>query len=211
MFLNLVLPCKAFTGRFGGLEISLVINGTDKTHGVENVGTQPATLTAYEAIRIFAPDLLINAGTCGAFSEKGSKIGDIYIGKRIRFFDRRIPLGPYEDYGHGNYTCERAMEIACKLDMPTSVVCTGNFLDMSPTDEAILREETVVNKEMEAAAIAWVAGLYGIPVVAIKSVTDLMDGGQVTADEFSANLELASANLRVDVMKLLDFLSSSSE
>lgn len=203
------LPCKAYTGEHNGLEVSLLINGTDPEFNVESVGTQPATLTTMEAIRHFNPDLLINAGTCGAFSDKDSRIGDVYIGERIRFFDRRIPMGPsYEAYGNGNYTCDQAVTLANTLGLPTAVVCTGNSLDMSPTDESIIREEPVVAKEMEAAAIAWVASLYSKPLVAVKSVTDLMDSAHSTADEFEANLALASQNLRTEVLKLLDLLSA---
>ncbi|WP_079253725.1 hypothetical protein [Endozoicomonas arenosclerae] len=207
-----ILPCKTFAGQYKNLSINLVINGSDPLLGVENVGTQPATLAAHEALRNFAPDLVINAGTCGAFAEKGSKIGDVYIGERIRFFDRRIPLGGnYEAYGHGNYRCESAIELAEQLGLPTSTVCTGNSLDMSPTDEAILREEEIVNKEMEAAAIAWIASHYKTPLVAIKSVTDLMDSEHSTADEFAANLALASKNLQEEVLRLLDLLALQSD
>lgn len=200
-------PARAFSGQYKGLEISLVINGTDLTHNVECVGTQPATLAAYEALNHFQPDLLINAGTCGAFAEKGSKIGDVYIGERIRFFDRRIPMEAYEAYGHGNYPCSLAVDLARQLDIPTAVVCTGNALDMSPTDEAILKQEPVVNKEMEAAAIAWVASLWNVPLIAIKSVTDLMDGGQTTSEEFLQNLCFASQNLNEAVVQVMDCLA----
>ncbi|KEQ18147.1 phosphorylase family protein [Endozoicomonas numazuensis] len=208
---NPLLPCKAFSGEYKNLSINLVTNGSDSVHGVENVGTQPATLATYEALRLFSPDLIINAGTCGGFSDHGCKIGDVYMGERIRFFDRRIPMGDhYEAYGDSNYPCELAVELAQKLDLPTSIVCTGNSLDMSPTDEAILRQEPLVNKEMEAAAIAWVASHYQMPLVAVKSVTDLMDSEHGTADEFSSNLALASKNLQVEVLRLLDLLAQQS-
>jgi len=199
-------PSRAFTGQYQGLDISLVVNGTDIIHNVECVGTQPATLAAYEALSHFQPGLLINAGTCGAFADKGSTIGAVYLGERIRFFDRRIPMGDYEAYGHGNYLCPEAVQLAGQLNIPTAIVCTGNALDMSPTDEAILRREPVVNKEMEAAAIAWVASLWQVPFIAIKSVTDLLDGGQTTADEFMQNLDLAAANLNKTVVRVLDHL-----
>ncbi len=201
-------PCRAFTGEYRGLDLSLVVNGTDVDHNVECVGTQPATLAAYQALAYFQPDMLINAGTCGAFAEKESSIGKVYIGERIRFFDRRIPMGDYEAYGNGNYLCPEAVELADKLDLPMSVVCTGNSLDMTPVDEAIMRQEPVVNKEMEAAAIAWVASLWNTPFVAVKSVTDLMDGGQTTADEFLENLTLASNSLKATVVRVLDSLAA---
>lgn len=199
-------PTRAYVGQFQGLNISLVVNGTDATHNVECVGTQPATLAAYQAVNHFQPNLLINAGTCGAFASKGSEIGTVYLGERVRFFDRRIPMGNYEAYGHGNYLCPEAVRLADQLNMPTAVVCTGNALDMSPTDEAILQQEPVVNKEMEAAAIAWIASLWQVPFIAVKSVTDLLDGNQTTENEFMQNLDLAASNLNKAVVLILNHL-----
>ena len=202
-----VLTCQAYQGHYNNLEISLVVNGTDREYNVECVGTQPATITTLEAIRQFKPDLLINAGTCGAFKDKGSAIGDVYIGEKIRYFDRRIPMGPdYSAYGDGSYLSDQAHTIADQLGLKTAVVCTGNSLDMSPTDEAILREEPLVAKEMEAAAIASVANMYKTPLIAVKSVTDLVDEECATAEQFMANLTKASELLQKNVFKLLDVL-----
>jgi 5'-methylthioadenosine nucleosidase len=33
-------------------------------------------------------------------------------------------------------------------------------------------------KEMEAAAVAWSASLFGTPALCIKSITDIVDGGK---------------------------------
>ena len=206
------LPCRAFQGQYKGLDISLVINGTDPDYTIESVGTQPATIATLEAIRQFKPDLLINAGTCGAFKDKGSTIGDVYIAEKIRYFDRRIPMGQdYEAFGKAEYHPEMAHAVAKALGLKTAVVCTGNSLDMSPTDEAILREEPLVAKEMEAAAIASVARLYKTPLIAVKSVTDLVDTETETAEEFLKNLATASEVLQQAVFKLLDFLSKEAE
>ncbi|MET4694167.1 hypothetical protein [Endozoicomonas lisbonensis] len=163
-------------------------------------------------LRQFKPDLLINAGICGAFQDKGSAIGEVYMGEKIRYFDRRIPLGEdYFAYGDGSYVSERASEYAQQLGLKTAVVCTGNSLDMSPTDEAILRGEPVVAKEMEAAAIAAIARLYKTPLLAMKSVTDLMDEKDTTAEQFLANLTRASDLLQQNVFRLLDLLSNEAQ
>ena len=202
------LTCQAYQGYYKNLDISLVINGTDREYNVECVGTQPATITTLEAIRQFKPELLINAGTCGAFKDKGSDIGDVYLGERIRYFDRRIPMGDdYAAYGDGSYESELSRVLAVSLGLKTAVVCTGNSLDMSPIDEAILRTEPLVAKEMEAAAIAAVAKMYNTPLVAMKSVTDLVDAECATAGQFLANLTKASQLLQENVFKLLEMLS----
>ncbi|WP_330926070.1 hypothetical protein [Candidatus Sororendozoicomonas aggregata] len=201
------LPCRAYRGLYENLELTLVINGKDPIHDVQNIGTQPATLTALEAIRFSKPDLIINAGTCGAFASKGSDIGTVYIGERIRFFDRRVFMKNYTAYGEGHYGAPEAIALARALNLPTAVVCTGSSMDMTATDEAILQKEPVVTKEMEAASIAWVASFYKIPVVAMKSVTNLVDTPSDTVEAFHANLNFASQQLKAKMLDLLVLLN----
>ena len=57
---------------------------------------------------------------------------------------------------------------------------TGNSLDCSPTDEPILKANEAAVKDMEGAAIAYTAQLLGAPLIAIKSVTDIVDGEHPT-------------------------------
>ena len=49
---------------------------------------------------------------------------------------------------------------------------------------------------MEGAAVAFVASLLHVPVLFVKSVTDLCDSGAETFEEFSRNLAAASESLR---------------
>lgn len=43
-------------------------------------------------------------------------------------------------------------------------------------------------KEMEAAGIAHVAAMFGVPFIAVKAITDIVDGDKPTQDEFMENL-----------------------
>ena len=63
-----------------------------------------------------------------------------------------------------------------------------------------------VCKDMEAASLAHAAELTGTPLVAIKVVTDIVDGEHPTQDEFLANLKSASAALQGVLPKVLDFV-----
>lgn len=60
-------PCVTFSGEHGGLQVHVVWNGRDKNHGVDNVGTVPASLSTYLALLAFKPDVVISAGTAGGF------------------------------------------------------------------------------------------------------------------------------------------------
>eukprot|EP00975_Prorocentrum_lima_P042556 8940245-Prorocentrum_lima.AAC.1 len=49
---------------------------------------------------------------------------------------------------------------------------------------------------MEGAAIAMVAKMLGVPMIALKVVTDIVDTPHPTEDEFLANLASAAASLQ---------------
>lgn len=62
-------------------------------------------------------------------------------------------------------------------------------------------------KEMEAASIAWVCQQYGTPFFSVKSITDIVDGGRATQDEFLENLNAAAAALQRVLPQVLDFVA----
>ena len=61
-------------------------------------------------------------------------------------------------------------------------------------------------KEMEAAAVAWTCQQLGVPFVALKSITDLVDGGHATRGEFESNLATAAASLQAKLAAVLGLL-----
>ena len=61
-------------------------------------------------------------------------------------------------------------------------------------------------KDMEAAAIAWTTELTGTPFIALKVVTDIVDGGRPTHEEFMENLATAATSLQNTIFRLLDFI-----
>lgn len=54
--------------------------------------------------------------------------------------------------------------------------------------EPYLEANNASVKEMEAAGIAHVATMFGVPLIAIKAITDIVDGDKPTQDEFMENL-----------------------
>ena len=187
--------------------VTLVTNGRDAVTGVDNIGTQPATLAAWLAIERCKPDLLLNAGTAGGFAERGAVIGDVFLSAdAIRFHDRRIPLPGFREYGIGNYPVVDVASLAARLGLKTGVVSTGNSLDCPPVDLEAMQANDADVKEMEAAAIAWVASITATPMVAVKAVTDLVDLPHPAEEQFVANLALASARLADAVVELLPLL-----
>src|SRR5262249_62172166 len=159
----------------------------------------------------FRPGPLRKAGTAGGSASRGAEIGTVYLSTGCKYHDRRIPLpGGYENYGIGNYPALEAPALARELSLPTGIVSTGNSLELIERDYEMVERNGAVAKEMEAAAIAWVAGLHGVPFLALKSVTNLLDQARPSEAQFLQNLGLAVANLTGKVLEALRFLDGKS-
>ncbi|GJM61966.1 hypothetical protein [Persicobacter diffluens] len=201
------LPMDSYKGKIGQTELLLLVNGVDPRFQVDSIGTQPATLATFAAIQAWQPDLILNAGTCGAFKSKGAEIAKVYWGNKVIHHDRRISIPGFKEYGVGDYPVFTDQALAQKLEMEFTTISSGNSLDMCDTDYQILDQEERVVKEMEAAGIAYVAELMQVPYLGIKSVTDLVDGGMLAQDEFLLHLKNSSLALQQKVLALLQEIS----
>lgn len=204
------LPCELYQKQLNDdTLLSIVING--KQHGSSLVGCEAAAVATLKALETLKPDLVINSGTCGGFKSKGADIANVYIGNGVMFHDRRVPGD--DEWGTqalGNYPLyERSAEIAEALGMKMGKVTTGSSLDMQPCDLEIIQENGGELKDMEAAAVAFVCSLMNMPCMLVKSVTDLVDGGEKTYDEFIKNLGKASEALREANIKIIDYLTKN--
>ncbi len=205
------LPMRVFEGA-AGLDVTVVTNGRDERFGVDLIATQPAALAAHAAIERLGPDLLISAGTAGGFAARGASIGDVYLSRdRVCYHDRRIPIPGFDAYGVGSYPSADTDEMARELGLKQGVVTTGNSLDLPDQDLAAMRTYGADVKDMEAASAAWVASLHEVPFIAVKSITDLVDGAHPTEDEFLANLSLASDRLTDAMTTLLEWIASQQD
>lgn len=61
-------------------------------------------------------------------------------------------------------------------------------------------------KDMEAASIAWVCQVTNTPLIVLKVITDIVDGGRPTHDEFMENLSAASKALQQQLPLVIDFV-----
>ncbi|KAK9797080.1 hypothetical protein WJX73_005059 [Symbiochloris irregularis] len=201
-------PCISYTGTYSGLEVTVVCNGRCSVHSVDNVGTVPAAVAAYLAVQAVQPDLLINAGTAGGFKARGAGIGDIYVSSKTVNHDRRIPLSGFDMYGHWAIESTPAPNLVKALNLKAGVVSSGNSMDFVQADLDNMEKQGAAVKEMEAAGIAWSAHLFGTPFFALKSITDIVDGGRVAQEEFMENLATAAKALHDTLGPVLEFVAS---
>ena len=84
------------------------------------------------------------------------------------------------------------------------VVSSGNSLDFTKEDMERMLRHGVAVKEMEAAAIAWSAHLFGTPMFALKSITDIVDGAALEACSVSVPSAQAAVQRKIDLMPLTE-------
>ena len=87
-------------------------------------------------------------------------------------------------YGIWAVESPSAPRLVAALGLKTGVVSSGNSLNCGPEDRAALDASGASIKEMEGAAIAYVASLYSVPLLAVKAITDIVDGGRVSGALF---------------------------
>jgi len=201
------LPAIVYAGDYKGLELTVVFNGTHDVYGCACVGTAAAAVTVYAAIQKYAPDLVLNAGTAGGFAKKGAAIGDAYVVTGFANHDRRIPIPAFTEFAAGAVGGLPASQLVSSNGFKTGIVTTGNSLDYIAEDAAIMEANDATVKDMEAAAIAEVCRSCQTALLAIKVVTDIVDGDRPTQDEFLENLGAAAASLQRAVPEALDFIA----
>ncbi|XP_022763106.1 5'-methylthioadenosine/S-adenosylhomocysteine nucleosidase 2-like isoform X1 [Durio zibethinus] len=201
------VPWVHYHGSYKEITINLVWPGKDLTFGVDNVGTISASLLTYASIQALQPDLIINAGTAGGFKAKGAVIGDVFLVSHAAFHDRRIPIPVFDLYGVGLRQVFSTPNLLKELNLKIGKLSTGDSLDMSPQDEASVTANDATIKDMEGAAVAYVAELLKVPAIFIKAVTDIVDGEKPTTEEFLQNLASVTAALDQSVTRVIDFIS----
>lgn len=201
------VPWVRYHGAYKDLNINLVWPGKDAVLGVDSVGTVSASLVTYASVQALQPDLIINAGTVGGFKVKGASVGDVFLASDVLFHDRRIPIPVFDLYGVGLRQAFSTPNLLKNLNLKVGRLSTGDSLDMPPHDESSIIANDATIKDMEGAAVAYVADLLKVPAVYVKAVTDIVDGEKPTAEEFLQNLASVTAALDNSVTEVIDFIN----
>lgn len=209
------VPFIAFSGTYHLAKVTVVTLGKDTVYktGVDNAGTVPASLATELAIARYDGDVdfVLNAGTCGGFQRKGAAIADVFLTTGVANHDRRIPIPGFTEYGIGKLETWDPKNMAESLGFKTGVCTTGNSLDKTEREDEMMKDNDASVKDMEAGAIAWVTAMNEIPYLGVKVVTDIVDGGIPTQDEFMENLGAAAKSLQKALPKVLTYLCDESK
>ncbi len=63
---------------------------------------------------------------------------------------------------------------------------------------------------VQGAAVAYVANLLTVPLIAMKAVTDIVDGDKPTVEEFLQNMSTAAAALSATIPRVLKYVNAKS-
>lgn len=198
-------PHEWFLADRGVTSVVIAVNGVDSRFRVDGVGPEPAVMNTVAAVERFRPDLVVSAGTSGGWQARGGAIGKVYLSyPHVVRHDRRIDIDGLRDYGIGRFPVVPMRAVAKDIGAEPGVVTTGGSLDETAEDVALMADLDARSKEMEAASVAWVCEVLGVPFVALKTITDLADAPHPAADQFLANLHTASASLTEHLIRFVD-------
>ncbi|KAH0915857.1 hypothetical protein HID58_030303 [Brassica napus] len=199
--------------------------------GIDSVGTVPASLITFASIQALQPDILINAGTCGAFKVHYSSFTfsfSLYVLVRMPcliIFELASLTRFLNLIQSGlSWNFESHHEIALSL----SLVKGANIGDVFLVSDVVFHDRRIpipmfdlygvglrqafstpnLLKELnlKGAAVAYVAELLKVPVIFLKAVTDLIDGDKPTAEEFLQNLAVVTSALEETATKVINFI-----
>jgi futalosine hydrolase len=210
-------PLQAFRGRIADREVILAVTGIGKVNAA-------SALTAL--CERFTPELVLNVGCGGAFHGSGLAVGDLAIAASESFADEGV-LTPEGWHGLeliGIPVCELegerlfntiplpAAPAADALRLARTIginAALGPFLTVSTCSgtsrrgEELLRRFPGICENMEGAALAQVALRYGVPLLEVRGISNLVE------DRDLARWDLKAAVSRAQQF-LLGYLQSLS-
>eukprot|EP01127_Copromyxa_protea_P005180 TRINITY_DN1505_c0_g1_i2.p1 TRINITY_DN1505_c0_g1~~TRINITY_DN1505_c0_g1_i2.p1 ORF type:complete len:213 (-),score=42.95 TRINITY_DN1505_c0_g1_i2:322-960(-) len=169
----------AYKGTVGTGEVFVITNGVANVYEedgqprkkdgefvqVERVSVTPASITTWEGIRRYSPDIVISAGTAGGVQRLGAVKRRVYVTQTpVKYFDRLIDFrAPGDDFAVTNYKCYGVgsySPLACPnmmkdLQLHEGSVGTGSSFSLP---EGLVKEQfdkgAALLKDMEAASVA---------------------------------------------------------
>ncbi|MGB9716589.1 MAG: futalosine hydrolase [Thermodesulfovibrionales bacterium] len=214
---NLPRNLNLYKGKIQNKAVVYIISGIGKTN---------ASIGTILLIEKFSPSIIINLGVAGAYPSSGLRIGDIVIAEKEIYGDEGIYLQngfhTFEETGiplliKGKKKFFNEFPLHKRLigkavnilrttfhDLPISVR-SGPFLTTSASTgttgkaEELEKRFNAICENMEGAAVAHVCNIYGIPMVEIRGISNLVKD----RNKKEWNIKLASENCQKAVIEFL--------
>ncbi len=183
----------------GDASVELLVPGADPVLGVDRLGPVHAAAALARAFAASKPDLVVNVGTCGGFQSQGLGIGDLVVARDAMFHDARVALPGFDALvrAHTRLSPSEAQlsAMAARLGACVGLASSGSSLDATADELALFARVGTLAKDMELASLAVVCREAGVPLAALKGVTDLVDHHEPTQEAFLRNLARTTERL----------------
>lgn len=208
------------TARVGGAQVELLVPGVDPVLGVDRLGPVHAASALTRALAVGRPDLVVNMGTCGGFEAHGQSIADLVVVRDTMFHDARVALPGFDLLARAHTRLSPSDAQLEKLlarcggagntgpAAHIGLASTGSSLDATPAELAHFARTRTLAKDMELAALAAACREAGVPLAALKGVTDLVDHHEPTHEAFLRNLKMTSDRVAAAAGEFIESLSS---
>ena len=193
------------------------INDKEVVIALAGIGKVNAGVTTSLLIENYPVTSVINIGVAGG--QNGVSHGDVVISSEVLYHD--VDVSRFGKYVRGQMPGSEPTFIADpQLISKTRKVLEDLSFDykigrITSGDQFVYSKEVIkgVNElyddiyaiEMEAAAIAHVATMYGVPFIVYRSISDVLDDVN-QAHDFDIFLEKASTNAALVLQKLIEVL-----
>lgn len=209
------------------------INAEPIFYLISGIGKTNASWGATILIERFSPSIIINFGVGGAYPSSGLKIGDIAVAEKEVYGDEGASLKdgfhtlevigmPLLVKGRRKYFNEfpldknlvkkalNSFNRATDNSSLTAKVKTGPFLTLSTCTGTLKRAKKLqgifhaICENMEGAAVAHICALYGVPIVEIRGISNIVEDRNTR----KWGLKLAAENCQKVVMEFLKHYNS---
>ncbi|MFZ3208573.1 MAG: futalosine hydrolase [Geobacteraceae bacterium] len=210
------LPLAVYTGKVGNTMVIISVTGIGKVNAAASIS---ALLARYK------PGLLINTGCAGAYMVSGLAVGDLAMASAEIFGDEGVltPEGwepfnlmdiPLLELNGKRYfnmfplspqAAEKAVRLSESVGQP---LMAGRFVTVSTCSGTSARGEELgrrfgaICENMEGAAAAQVALMYGVECLEIRGVSNLVEDRDLSR----WNIRLAVERAQQFVLKYIETL-----
>ncbi|QCI15899.1 5'-methylthioadenosine/adenosylhomocysteine nucleosidase [Buchnera aphidicola] len=182
-----------YIGKFNKNDIFLIKSG---------IGKVCASIATVLLINLYKPNIIINTGSAGSLNSSLA-IGDVIVPKKVCYYDvdltnfgytiGQIPQYPEKFIINKKiYNFLESIFEKYQLKFKKKLIITGDSFIRK--DERILKLKnkfpSAIAVEMESAAIAQVCYEFNIPLIIVKSISDLSDNNATL--NFKENISIAS-------------------
>jgi len=150
----------------------------------------------------YAPDLIVNLGTCGGFENVVNR-GDIILVDKTYVYDIVELMGDLDIVSY--YVSD--LDLSWLLEPYPFPVRRGTIAsadsDLPPDKVSLLKSQGAIAADWESAALAWVAGRNRARLLILRGVSDLVSekGG-----EAYSNIEMFNERAKVIMQQLVEQL-----